>query len=399
MEPQEILNSHSDLITPIQKQYLTAYVELGSYCAVAKKYGLSESTVRRSIKSVLKRFAAKQSSVPQHMDDAIPEPFMMERYSAMYDKDGNRRMHWVKAKTEAADFIQGITEAIEDLCAPMPPREKVKDLPKHVDKDLLTAYPLGDPHIGLLTYKPEVGHNWDLKIAEEVFLPHFDELIQVAPKSKECLIVDLGDFWHYDAMDQRTTRSGHKVDADGRPSKMIEVGYRIITRMIDTALLHHQIVNVKILPGNHDDLGSIFLRVSLKLLYRNEPRVKIDDSPNVFQYFKWGNTLIGMHHGDKCKMQQLGMVMAADRPVDWGNSEFRYWWVGHFHNDSSVIQNGKELQGCRAETFRTLAGNEGYAHEAGYRSDQDGKAIVIHKEYGEIHRHTVNVGRVRKKNS
>jgi hypothetical protein len=284
---------------------------------------------------------------------------------------------------------------MSDLAQNLPKLRATKATPDKVDPNLLTVYPLGDPHIGLLCYTPEVGGDWDLKIAEEVFMPLFDNLVTVAPSSEECLIVDLGDFWHYDGMEQKTMRSGHKVDADGRPSKMIQVGFRIMRQMIDSALRVHKKVNVKIMPGNHDDLGSIFLRVALIHIYENEPRVEIDDSPNVFQYFHWGLNLLGIHHGDKCKATALPMVMAADQPQLWGSTKFRKWLIGHFHNDSSIIYNGKEMQGVSAETFRTIVGREGYAHEAGYRSDQDGKAIVLHKEYGEIERYTVNISQIR----
>lgn len=130
-------------------------------------------------------------------------------------------------------------------------------------------------------------------------------------------------------------------------------------------------------------------------IYENEPRVRIDLSPNVFQYFDWGKNIIGIHHGDKCKMDRLPMVMAADQPKSWGNSEFRHWYVGHFHNDSSHVFSGKDLQGCKVETFRTIVGTEGYAHEAGYRSPQDGKAIILHKDFGEVERYTVNISQIR----
>jgi len=107
--------------------------------------------------------------------------------------------------------------------------------------------------------------------------------------------------------------------------------------------------------------------------------VNIDLSPNVFQYFSWGKNLFGIHHGDKCKMAALPMVMAADQAVLWGQAKYRKWFIGHFHNDTQVSFTGKEMQGCTAEIFRTIAATEGYAHEAGYRSDQDGKVLVFHK--------------------
>ena len=391
----EILKNPPSIISQTQLDYLSTYAELGTFTQVALHHDVNESTVRRTITRLVETHQLHKNSVPQHMDEDVPSPLLVKGTSTMYDKHGNRRLHWVKTERDKQDLYDDLVFAMQDLATELPQIPKSKRVSATVDPDLLTVYPLGDPHIGLLCYTPEVGQDWDLAIAEKMFLPLFNKLVVAAPASEECLIIDLGDFWHYDGMEQKTMRSGHKVDADGRPSKMIQVGFRIMRQMIDSALLVHKRVNVKIMPGNHDDLGSIFLRVALFHIYENELRVNIDQSPNVFQYFNWGKNLIGIHHGDKCKMAALPMVMAADQPKSWGNAEFRHWYVGHFHNDSHTVTSGKDHQGCKVETFRTIVGTEGYAHEAGYRSPQDGKAIVLHKDYGEIERYTVNIDQVR----
>ena len=395
MTPQEILDNYSNELAPVQLEYLQMYIELGSYCAVADSAGVNESTARRSIKGVIDRFQLKSNTVAEHMTDPMPSLLSVKGTSTMYDQDGKRRMHWIKTQRDQSDIYQDLVESMTDLAEQLPQFDPLPRESDEVDPNLLAVYPLGDPHIGLLTYTPEVGQDWDLKIAESMFLPLFDKLVTTAPSCDECLIIDLGDFWHYDGMEQKTMRSGHKVDADGRPSKMIMVGFRIMLSMIRSALRIHQTVNVKIMPGNHDDLGSIFLRVALFHQFENEPRVNIDLSPNVFQYFHWGKNLLGIHHGDKCKAAQLPMVMAADQAPLWGDTLFRKWLIGHFHHDSSIIYNGKEMQGCTAETFRTIVATEGYAHEAGYRSQQDGKAIIFHKDHGEVERYTVNISQMR----
>lgn len=397
LDYQHILDNYRDQLTDTQAKYLETYLlpGVGSGRQVAKRLDKCESSVRRSLQGISKKFGLKKNTVPEHMSEDIPSALSVKGTSTMYDQDGNRRMHWIKTERDKQDIYDDLVLAMTDLAQELPKLPKQKRESKNVDPNLLAVYPLGDPHIGLLTYTPEVGADWDLEIAEKMFLPLFDNLVHKAPASDECLIVDLGDFWHYDGMEQKTMRSGHKVDADGRPSKMIQVGFRIMRQMIDSALTRHKIVHVKIMPGNHDDLGSIFLRVALLHIYENEPRVQVDQSPNVFQYFIWGKNLLGIHHGDKCNMAKLPMVMAADMPADWGSTTFRKWLVGHFHHDSSTIHNGKEQQGCTVETFRTIVAGEGYAHEAGYRSGQDGKALVFHKDHGEVERHTVNISQAR----
>lgn len=395
MQITDILEKYSEDLTQIQVGYLESYVETESFNETARQLEVNESTVRRTINRIIRRYELQQNTVPEHMDDDVPTALSVKGTSTMYGKDGSRRLHWVKTEKDRQAIYEDLVLAMEDLSKELPVLPKTKRESKKVDKNLMTVYPLGDPHIGLLSYASETNKNWDLTIAEAMFLPLFDKLVATAPASEECVIVDLGDFWHYDGMEQKTMRSGHKVDADGRPSKMVQVGFRIMRQMIDSALRVHKKVHVKIMPGNHDDLGSIFLRTALFHIYEKETRVTVDQSPSVFQFFDWGQNLIGIHHGDKCRAQQLPMVMAADQPLLWGSTKYRKWLIGHFHNDSSVIYNGKELQGCTAETFRTIVANEGYAHEAGYRSDQDGKAIVFHKDYGEVERYTVNISQVR----
>ena len=391
----ELLKKYNGVLTPIQQEYCKLYIEHENYSKIAKILDVHESTVRRSVETIVQKSVLSQNSVGEHMDDPVPDPLFVKGTSAMYGKDGSRRLHWVKTDRQKEEMYNDLVLAMEDLAMELPKFSPLPRESKTVDPDLISVYPLGDPHIGLLTYAPEVGQNWDLKIAEAMFFPLFEKLVLKAPPSDECLIIDLGDFWHYDGMEQKTMRSGFSVDADGRPSKMIQVGYRILLMMIKLALRVHKKVNVKIMPGNHDDLGSIFLRVSLFHIFENEPRVNVDLSPNVFQYFSWGKNLFGIHHGDKCKMAQLPMVMAADQPKRWGESVFRKWFIGHFHNDKFHTFNGNELQGCTAEVFRTIVATEGYAHEAGYRSDQDGKVLIFHKDFGEVERYTVNIGQLR----
>jgi hypothetical protein len=97
----------------------------------------------------------------------------------------------------------------------------------------------------------------------------------------------------------------------------------------------------------------------------------------------------GVHHGHTCKADKLPLVMATDKPKEWGQSEYRYWLTGHIHHDTR-----KEYSGCTVESFRTLAAKDAYAYSGGYRAGQDSKALVIHKDYGEVERHTINIAQV-----
>jgi hypothetical protein len=84
-------------------------------------------------------------------------------------------------------------------------------------------------------------------------------------------------------------------------------------------------------------------------------------------------------------MAALPLIMATDQPEKWGQSEYRYWWTGHVHHDQV-----KDYEGCRVESFRILAPADAWAANHGYRAASDMKAIILHKDYGEVARHVVN---------
>lgn len=190
-------------------------------------------------------------------------------------------------------------------------------------------------------------------------------------------------------MEGVTSRSGHHLDMDGRFAKMVRIGMKIMRQMICSALQRHKRVRVINATGNHDDTSSMFLAIALANIYEKEPRVIIDDAPTPFHYVEWGKCMFGVHHGHSCKPERLPGVMASDQPEMWGRTKYRYWYTGHIHHDTK-----KEFAGVTQESFRTLAAKDAYATWGGYRSGQDMKSIVLHKDFGEVERHTVNLAMI-----
>lgn len=375
-----------EVATERQAEVLDAVKANDTKKAAADSLGISYTGLKKHFKSLAAK-AAKRGMSPEHdMTKTVPEGFAVKGTSTLY-KDGVQSLQWVKTCQDQQQQYEIMQEAIAALCEDLPKVEARKTEHKH--EDLMAVYPLGDPHIGMLAWGEESGQDWDLAIAEQKFIGVFDRLVKVAPRCKEAVIVNLGDFYHSDNMDGVTTRSGHSLDMDGRYSKMIRVGVKIIRRMIESALEHHEVVRVINATGNHDDTGAMFLNIALDNIYENEPRVIVDATPTPFHYVKFGKTCFGVHHGHSCKMANLPSVMAADEPKMWGDTNHRYWLTGHIHHDSM-----KEYAGCKVESFRTLAAKDAYATWGGYRAGQDSKCLVMHKEHGEIERHTINIGMV-----
>jgi hypothetical protein len=333
----------------------------------------------------------EKGMLPLDSGNYVSSGEVLKGSSTLYDEDGNIKLQWVKTDTEKTNQLDSLRELVDELVDELPRFKKRDYLSTHASQDLMAVYPLGDPHVGMKAYKDEAGEDWDLKTAQEVFCGVFDRLVKTAPSCEQAVIVNLGDYFHRDNVAGVTERHRHVLDTDGNYLMMVETGLKIMVQMINSALDHHNKVKVITIIGNHDDTGAMFLQAALKHMYENEPRVDIVCNSSVFQYFQHGSSFFGVHHGHTCKADKLPLVMATDKPKEWGSSDYRYWLTGHIHHDTR-----KEYSGCTVESFRTLAAKDNYAYSGGYRAGQDSKALVIHKDYGEVERHTINIAQVLK---
>lgn len=326
---------------------------------------------------------ARTGNAPEYgIDHPLPAGLKLKGVSTL-TRNARGEPQWIKADEDAAARERIMRAAVEAFAKKLPAVKPRKASGMFRD-DLLAVYPIGDPHFGMYSWADETGENWDLDIAERTHCEAMAALVAAVPRSREALVVNLGDALHYDSMANVTPRSGHVVDADGRYGKMIDVAVLTLRQCIDSALGRHETVHVKSLIGNHDETGALWLARLLAAHYRNEPRVRVDTSPSVFTYHRWGKVLIGCHHGHSCKPDKLPGVMACDRARDWGETEHRHWLMGHVHHESR-----REYAGVTVESFGTLAAKDAYATNGGWRSGRSMQALIYHREHGEVARSRV----------
>lgn len=326
----------------------------------------------------------QKAAAVEALQPSVPKGHHVKGVSTLLDSEGKIKGQWVKTYKPAEVREQTLERLTQDLGKNIKPRQgRIPSPVHHFNEDLLDVYPMGDPHIGMLSWAPETGQDFDLDIARDITRKAIDHLTRDA-RAETALILNLGDFFHSDTLHNTTTR-GTNVDVDGRMYKILEVGLELMIYVIDSALATHKRVEVDNRNGNHDAVTSMFLSISLEQYYRNEPRVTVHANTSKFFYKVWGKCLIGATHGDTVKFNSLPGVMAVDRAKDWGDTEHRAWYVGHVHHTSRL-----ELYGCTVESFRTLACGDAWHHANGYRSNHDMTRITLHCEDGEISRATIN---------
>lgn len=349
---------------------------------MAEILGVSDRTMRR-----WKARLAVSGYSPEHqMTRQVPDPFMVKGTSQLYRRgEAEPVLEWVKTRVNPEKHRE-MLEAAYDAFFEDIPQYSAASLKADTIENLMAVYPIGDAHIGMRAWGVETqGQDWDMQIAERVQCGAMAALVELAPATDKAVIVNCGDWFHADNIEGVTSRSGHTLELDGRYAKMISVGIKVMRQCIDSALAKHRVVRVISAIGNHDDTGAMWLSVALKHAYEKEPRVEIDDSPAAFHYFEHGKCLIGVHHGHSCKPERLPGVMATDQAQAWGRTEHRYFYLGHVHH-----QSVKEYSGVTIESFNTLTAKDSYAAFGGYRAKQNMKCIVLHKEFGEVSRHTVS---------
>jgi hypothetical protein len=366
-------------------EYIEGIEKHGTIRKAAKALGVNHSVLGRAMQALKKRAALKGYAPDHDMTRTVPHGFKVRGVSSLY-VDGKLSSQWIKSASDDdqreeifKDFAESLAQSVKGL-AP------IGKAPKETADDLLCVYPWGDPHFGMYAWWQDAGADFDLDIAERLTCGAVDRLVSAAPEGSTGLLLNLGDMFHADNQ-RNVTNSGHQLDVDGRWAKVQQVGLRAKIHCIRRMLEKHQKVIVRINKGNHDGHSSYALALMLSCFFHNEPRVQVDLSPSLCWYFRFGKVLLGSTHGDTIKGRDMGAVMAADMPQDWGLSTHRYWYVGHVHH-----KDVKEYPGCIVEYLRTLAARDAWHQGQGYRAGRDMCLIVHHREHGEVERHRVDVG-------
>ncbi len=323
-------------------------------------------------------------TAPEREPASIPPGHAIKGVSQLLDAGGNVVQQWIKTREDRGlgDLIAGLRAAFAEYAGKAEPVAA----PTTADSDLLTVYVIADAHLGLHAWGRETGSDWDLKIATQTLDACLGELVEQSRPTHKAIVLKLGDTTHQNDQTNKTPRSGHQLDVDGRWPKVLRAAADLSVGSVRHALRRHKEVLWRAIPGNHDPDAATALTVALSLFFSSEKRVVVDDSPSPHFYHRFGKVLIGATHGHLLKPPAMAMMLAADRPADWGQSEHRHFFFGHIHHESA-----KEIGAVRVESFNSPAARDAYAHGGGWRAGRSLVAITFHRERGEIGRHRVNI--------
>lgn len=377
-------------LSDYQRETLRVLVEAGSQRLAAGQLGISLRSMERRVRTIRKH-AARAGVAP---DAQLPGPgapvgFEVGKISAFRKVDPEtgevKTPHWWeishRSMREVAEQLHSLVDTLCERLADEAPAPR--PAPRVSAPDLMNLLPIGDHHKGMYAWSEETGSdNYDLKTAASWLQTAMRYAIDTAPTASVALIAPLGDFFHYETKDTRSLNSGHSYDADGRYSKMIDVGVDSLVYCIDYALEHHAEVWVVCVLGNHDWHPSLALEKILRAYYRREPRMRLlEGHGSMYHVVPWGEVLHGFHHGHHRDVRSLAGVMPRLYREQWGAARYHYWHTGHVHRDHTTVLG----DGSYARSYGVLppydAYNAAMAHVHGPRCIQ---RLTYHRRWGEL---------------
>ena len=238
-------------------------------------------------------------------------------------------------------------------CSPKVPKKKYKK-----SNTKLAEIDIFDLHLGKISWKDETGEHYNLETACETYEEAIDYFIEhIKKQNVGRILLPVGnDFFNTDgSFPYPSTTKKTPQQNDGRWQQMFTMGRELL---FDNILKLTEIapVDVVIIPGNHD-FEKIF-----------SPR----------KYYRYGKCLIGYTHGDKEKALNLPMIMATEKPLDWGECLYREFHMGHNHRKKEIKYNSTdENQGVILRYMNSLSKTDAWHHEMGYIGAKKSAEMLI----------------------
>lgn len=384
------LESLKQFATPRQCVVIDAVIEHGSNNKAAEALNIDKRGLIRTLKRA-KASASKQGWSPDHdMTHPVPDTHIVKGVSTFYDENGTPIRQWVKSdlKKESQELL--LQAFADGLMEELPKYKPIIHKPADGVFKTLTAYVIGDAHIGMKTTsaRNRGEGEWNLEVAERVTIGAVEKLIQASGGGDTGLMLDLGDFQHADNA-QNTTTSGTQLDVDGEFGDTIDASVRIYRHSIDMMLAVHSKVILMMVRGNHNSNTSRVINRMLNVFYENEPRVEVMDNAHKFQSLTYGNNLLVTHHGDRMKPERAHEYIARSMYKEWGQCEHRHLLMGHIHHSVK-----KEVGGLMAEFFQALPSGDAWHSDNGFGAKRSMTCIVYDKKHGEVQRHKVGIDQI-----
>ncbi|MCC7018055.1 MAG: hypothetical protein IT564_12745 [Rhodospirillales bacterium] len=329
-------------------------------------------------------------------DEPFIDAVIQSRKEVMYHKVEARKLqemqraameywNWERrGKPELIEVIQGLAES-RPVVAPS----------THVRDDSPRRFaaifsPFNDWHYGKYASPRETRSPYNRDIAIQRIRQAVAGVLETLDRDfngvlERWIVTGGGDQIHVDTP-RHTTTNGTPQDVDGT--------YReIVSEALDhTVWVIDQLVGVAPVwftedGGNHDHSFGLTVLEFVRAFYHNNPHVMVDTSIGERKYTTYGNTLIGMVHGDKAKPHVLVGKMAHERQGDWHTHQHKLIVTAHLHSEWMT-----EINGVTVYRRPCLSGSDRWHEGHGYTGNKAAAScILVDYERGPVYYLTIPV--------
>lgn len=227
--------------------------------------------------------------------------------------------------------------------------------------------------------------SWTLEKAAEEYKKIVDRMISKAVYRrlpiKHVLYIPGQDMLNADSLNDKTTW-GTWVESVNDLRNAVDVVCDVSTYAVEQ---FSQLAPTSVLPvpGNHDRYGMYWLGKFLEARFMNHNYVNVFNDIMPRRYFLFGNTLLGIDHGDKVKPRDLALTMAVEYPEQWGKSTHREFLRGHFHKATEMYFSMTTEKGVVVRVLPALCPTDMWHVVEGYIGNRrSAEALFYHEENG-----------------
>lgn len=328
------------------------------------------------------------------------------------DADGNKvTIHFKPEGEEAREIQDVIKDAIAEAYAAKRPKFEARKKP--VKGEMLLVVDLADVHFLKLCVKSETGYTYSRDVARHRVIEGTRALLRKAKAFGvgRIMFVLGNDILHIDGAKPCTT-SGTGQDTDGtifqgfNDAKLALIdAIKECAKVADVDLVHCM--------SNHDWVMGWALSQSIGEHFRDHPNVNATDynmSEAHRKYYRYGNNLVLLTHGDGAKEESLLALMTAEARQHIGECDNIYALLHHFHHKAAkrrgfrtlmtekdhigltaIHTNGvpkAQREGLAIEYVRSPSPPDGWHDRNGYVNRQGVEAFMYHPHDGQDTRFT-----------
>lgn len=284
---------------------------------------------------------------------------------------------WLKKKSAGSLGMERLLERCESG-KPLPAIRLPKKARLLKKRRIMMEPSIYDHHFGMLAWGKEVGHDYDLKIASQLYLRAINKFLDdVAHYEVERIIFPVGnDLFHINDDKAETPASHNRLDVDGRLHKVFEVAQEAVLYACErmAAVADLDIIHIR---GNHDPQLSYALCKYMEGRFNKSRHVKVDTSPNERKYIRYGNSLNLLAHGDMKQAQQMPFNMLEEAKRDMIETQCHEIHIGHTHKEREfIIKNSEHKFVATVRTIPSLTAQDSWHHMKGF--SKSGRAAECH---------------------